>query len=130
MSKALFQISKSPFTGQIERAKLPKRFAQPTFIVYNERIDPIEHVSHFNEKMAIYTGNETLICKVFSSNLSPVVMRWFDGLHERSINFYEELTGAFGARFITCSRMPRTLDSLLVLSMREGETLKTYSDRY
>ena len=70
------------------------------------------------------------MCKVFPFSLGPVAMRWFDGLHERSIDFYEELTRAFGARFITCSRMPRTLDSLLVLSMREGETLKTYSDRY
>ena len=29
-----------------------------------------------------------------------------------------------------CSRVPRPLDSLLSLSMREKETLKTYSDRY
>ena len=29
-----------------------------------------------------------------------------------------------------CSRVPRPLDSLLSLSMREGETLKTYLDRY
>ena len=37
---------------------------------------------------------------------------------------------AFGARFITCSRVPRLVDSLLSMVMREGETLKTYSDRY
>ena len=70
------------------------------------------------------------MCKVFPSSLSLVVMRWFDRLHERTIDSYEELTKAFGARFITCSRVPRTLDSLLTLSMREGETLKTYKDRY
>ena len=29
-----------------------------------------------------------------------------------------------------CSKVPRPLASLLSLSMREGETLKTYSDRY
>ena len=29
-----------------------------------------------------------------------------------------------------CSRVPWPLDSLLSLSMREGETLKTYSNRY
>ena len=28
------------------------------------------------------------------------------------------------------SRVPRPLDSFLSLSMREGETLKAYSDRY
>ena len=31
---------------------------------------------------------------------------------------------------MTCSRVPKPLDSLLSMAMREGETLKTYSDRY
>ena len=31
MKKALSQISKSPFTRGIEKAKLPRRFHQPTF---------------------------------------------------------------------------------------------------
>ena len=57
-------------------------------------------------------------------------MRWFDGLKANSIDSFKKLTQAFGSRFITCSRVPRPLDSLLSLSMREGETLKTYSDRY
>ena len=47
-----------------------------------------------------------------------------------SINSFKELIQTFGSRFVTCSRVPQPLDSLLSLSMREGETLKTYSDRY
>ena len=47
MKKALSQISKSPFTRGIEKAKLPRRFHQPTFTMYNERTDPMEHVSQF-----------------------------------------------------------------------------------
>ena len=35
MKKALSQISKSPFTREIEKTKLPRRFHQPTFIIYN-----------------------------------------------------------------------------------------------
>ena len=31
---------------------------------------------------------------------------------------------------MTCSQVPRPLDSLLVMSMKEGETLKSYSNRY
>ena len=59
-----------------------------------------------------------------------MAMRWFDGLKEGSINSFKELTRVFGARFVTCSRVPRPLDSLLSMTMWEGETLKTYSDRY
>ena len=33
-------------------------------------------------------------------------------------------------RFVTCSRVLRTLDSILSMSMKEGETLKNYPDRY
>ena len=80
--------------------------------------------------MAIHSKNEALMCKVFSSNLGLVAMRWFDGLEEGSINSFKELTRAFRARFVTCSGVPRPLNSLLSMIMREGETLKTYSNRY
>ena len=100
------------------------------FTMYNGQIDPVEHVSHFNQRMAMHSKNETLICKMFPSNLEPVVMRWFDGLGASSINFFKELTPVFGSRFIMCSRVPQPLDSLLSMSIWEGETLKTYSDRY
>ena len=47
-----------------------------------------------------------------------------------SIDSFKKLTRAFGTDFITCSRVSRPLGSLLSLSMREGEILKAYSDRY
>ncbi|XP_030974800.1 uncharacterized protein LOC115994707 [Quercus lobata] len=70
------------------------------------------------------------MCKVFPSNLGSVEMRWFDCLREGSISSFKELTRAFKARFVTCNRVPRPLDSLLFMIMREMETIKTYSDRY
>ena len=57
-------------------------------------------------------------------------MRWFNGLKANSIDFFKKLTRAFSACFITCSRIPQPFGSLLSMSMREGETLKAYSDRY
>ena len=98
--------------------------------MYNNRTDAVEHVSHFNQRMVVHSKNETLMCKVFPSSLGLVAMRWFDGLGVDSIKSFKELTRAFGSHFITCSRIPWPLDSLLSMSMREGETLKTYSDRY
>ena len=47
MKKVLSQISKSPFTRGIEKAKLPRRFHQPTFTMYNKCTDLVEHVSQF-----------------------------------------------------------------------------------
>ena len=78
----------------------------------------------------MHSKNEALMCKVFPSSLGPMAMRWFDGLGAGSIDSFKELTWVFGSRFITCSRVSRPLNSLLSMSMQEGETLKTYSNRY
>ena len=53
MKRALTQISKSPFTRGIEKAKLPRRFHQPTFSMYNGRTDPVEHVSQRSEERRV-----------------------------------------------------------------------------
>ena len=130
MKKALSQISKSPFTRGIEKAKLPRRFHQPTFSMYNERTDPVEHVSQFKQKMAVHSQDEVLLCRVFPFSLGPMPMRWFDGLMTNSISFFKKLTQSFCSRFITCSRVPQPLDSLLSMTMREGESVKSYAERY
>ena len=119
MKKALSQISKSPFTRGIEKAKLPRRFHQPTFAMYNGRTDPVEHVSQFKQKMAVYSQDEALLCRVFPSSLGLMPMKWFDGLRTNSISFFKKLTQSFCSRFITCSRVPQPLDSLLSMSIRE-----------
>ena len=80
--------------------------------------------------MAVHSRDKVLVCKVFPSSLGPVAMRWFDSLKADSISSFKEFTQAFGSCFITCNGVPRPLSSLLSLSMREGETLKMYSNRY
>ena len=57
-------------------------------------------------------------------------MRWFDGLRTNSINSFKKLTQSFCSWFITCSRVSRPLDSLLSMTMREGESVKSYAERY
>ena len=130
MKKALSQISKSPFTRGIKKVKLPRRFHQPTFAMYNGRTDPVEHVSQFKQKMTAHSQDEPLLCRVFPSSLGPMPMRWFDGLRTNSISSFKKLIQSFCSRFITCSRVPQPLDSLLSMSMREGEYVKVYAERY
>ena len=130
MNRALNQVSKSPFSWNIEDVSLPRRFHQPTFTIYNGRTDQVEHVNHFSQKIAVHSKNEALMCKIFPSSLGLMVIRWFNSFRVNSIDSFKKLTWAFGARFITCSRVPQPLGSLLSMSMREGKTLKAYSDRY
>ena len=90
----------------------------------------MEHVSQFNQRMAVHSKNEALMCKIFPSSLGPVVMRWFNDLKANSGDSYRQLTQAFDSCFVTNSRALRPLSVLLSLSICDRETLKAYLGRY
>lgn len=103
ISQDLNQISKSPFSEEIETLDPPHRFFCPAFIIYNGKSDPIEHVSHFNQSMTLHVRNKALVCKVFPSSLGPTAIRWFDSLDKGTIHSCKELIRAFRVRFFTYS---------------------------
>ena len=80
--------------------------------------------------MVVHSQDEALLCTVFPSNLGLMPMRWFDGLRTNSISSFKKLTQSFCSRFITCSRVPQLLNSLLSMSMRERESVKAYGKRF
>uniref|UniRef100_A0A2N9IAR1 Uncharacterized protein n=1 Tax=Fagus sylvatica TaxID=28930 RepID=A0A2N9IAR1_FAGSY len=126
----LRQISHSPFSSRIERAKLPARIAPLNLITYNGKTDHVAHLSHYRRSMALHNGDDILMCRIFPSSLGDVALRWFDRLEHGSIHSWTELSEAFTTRFITNTRKPKEVDSLMALAMRSGESLKSYSARY
>ena len=90
----------------------------------------MEHVSHCIQMMSLHTHNNALMCKVFPSSLRPTALRWFNGLHKGFIHSFAKLIQEFGARFVTCSRVPLPVDTLLSMKMRLGETHRNYASQY
>ena len=103
MSRALCRVARSPFSDQIKHTQIPSRFSRPSFISYDGKADPIEHISHYIQMMSLYNQNDALMCKVFPSSLGPTTLRWFNGLRKGSIRNFGELIQEFGARFMTYS---------------------------
>ena len=128
--KALHQISHSPFSKEIERARLPVKFPPPNYVMYDGRTDPIGHISHFRQSMALHLRNDALMCRMFPSSLGPMSLRWFNRLQHSSIHSWDELAEAFVSQFITNSRKPKEFDSLMSMRMKDSESLKNYSSRY
>ena len=100
--------------------------------MYNGCMDPVEHVSQFKQKMAVHSQDDAIMCRIFPSSLGPMPMRWFDGLRTNSINSFKKLTQSFCSRFITCSRVPQPLDSIVYDNerrrVREGERREVLGD--
>uniref|UniRef100_A0A2N9HKC3 RNase H type-1 domain-containing protein n=1 Tax=Fagus sylvatica TaxID=28930 RepID=A0A2N9HKC3_FAGSY len=103
----LRQISHSPFSSRIERAKLPARIAPLNLVTYNGKTDPVSHLSHYRRSMALHNGDDILMCRIFPSSLGDVALRWFDRLDHGSIHSWTELSEAFTTRFITNTRKPK-----------------------
>ena len=129
MSHALCRATWSPFSDDIERAPMPRRFTCLPFNSYDGKMDPVEHVSHYIQMMSLHTHNDALMCKVFLSSLGPIALRWFNGLWKGSIHSFAKLIQEFGVWFITCSRVLQPIDALLSIKMRVGETLYSYVNR-
>ncbi|XP_023925089.1 uncharacterized protein LOC112036479 [Quercus suber] len=106
------------------------RFACPPFNSYDGKTDPVEHISHYIQMMSLHTHNDALMCKVFPLSLGPTTLRWFNGLRKGSIHNFVELIQEFRIQFVTCSQVPQSVDALLSMKMRVGETLCSYAGRY
>uniref|UniRef100_A0A2N9FQQ7 Uncharacterized protein n=1 Tax=Fagus sylvatica TaxID=28930 RepID=A0A2N9FQQ7_FAGSY len=128
--KALDLISSSPFSREIEKAKMPERFPVPRFEIYNGRTDPVTHIGQYHQSMALSRNNDPLMCRLFPSSLGEVAMRWFNQLGARTIHSWDQLAEAFVARFITNSRKRKEMGTLLTMKLEDNETLKDYSTRF
>jgi hypothetical protein len=60
--KALDLVSSSPFSREIERAELPERYTALRFETYNGRTDPVAHISHYQQRMALSRYNDPFMC--------------------------------------------------------------------
>uniref|UniRef100_A0A2N9H2R1 Uncharacterized protein n=1 Tax=Fagus sylvatica TaxID=28930 RepID=A0A2N9H2R1_FAGSY len=101
--KALDQISSSPFSDEIECAKLPPRYTAPGFEMYNGRTDP-------SWEKSLFAG---------LTRLDEVRSR-------HGIRWQKHLFG----RFITNSRKPKGMDALMTMKIGPNESIKNYAARY
>ena len=62
-------VSRSPFTEWIIEESKPKDFVVPTFKQFDGKSDPVDHIFNYQQKMALETRNEAILCKVFSTTL-------------------------------------------------------------
>ncbi|GMP44358.1 hypothetical protein CsSME_00013318 [Camellia sinensis var. sinensis] len=80
--------------------------------------------------MALYSGNEPLLCKVFPSSFGEIASDWFHKLPKGSVKTWEGLAEMFVARFVTNKLQPLRVDALMALKISKDEGLKAYAKKY
>ncbi|XP_074336820.1 uncharacterized protein LOC141673994 [Apium graveolens] len=98
----------SPFTDDIAKIEIPKRFTVPYMKPYDVSSDPLEHIAQYKQRMftvpITMDLKEPCMCKGFGSMLTGPAIQWFVGFPngksyrgfykglERGSPLYEELT--------------------------------------
>ena len=74
------------FSQDIKDAPLPTGFKLPTMTPYEGKIDPQEHLDHFNDFMELHQVSDLMKCRCFAVTLTKGAKKWFRTLKLGSIS--------------------------------------------
>ncbi|XXG81436.1 hypothetical protein AAC387_Pa09g2071 [Persea americana] len=120
----------SPFSREIRRYTLPEKFSVPRFTLYDGTSDPAAHLRHYIQRMSVWGDDDSLNCRVFSSILADLPLRWFCSLPEESISSWRQLRASFLGKFQAHRVIPKTDADLMALRMQENENVTQFARRF
>lgn len=124
------ELGVSPFSWEIRNFPLPEKFSIPRFTLYDGASDPAAHLRHFTQRMSVWGDIGHLNCRVFSSSLGDLPLRWFCALPGGSILGWRQLTGSFLEKFQAHRVIPKTNQDLMAMRMRRDENITRFTKRF
>ncbi|KAJ8639944.1 hypothetical protein MRB53_016638 [Persea americana] len=88
-------LGTSPFSQGVRKFSLLEKFNVLRFVLYNGTSDPAARLRHFIQRMLVWGDEDYLNCRVFSSSLGDLPLRWFCSLPEGSISSWRQLRNSF-----------------------------------
>jgi ribonuclease HI len=126
----LIHRSESPFTKRIDEYPLPAKFKVPQLETFDRFKDPLDYLDSFRTIMRLHGVSDEIMCRTFPTNLRGSAMTWFNQLETGSIDTFAQLSRAFIDNFIGGRRSVRPANYLLNIRQREGESLRSYVQRF
>ncbi|XP_027911682.1 uncharacterized protein LOC114170403 [Vigna unguiculata] len=120
----------SPFTSYILETPLPEKWKMPTFDKYDGTTDPDNHLRVFMHQMMFHAVSDPIWCRVFSTSLTGEALEWFSELPTGCIDSFATLKARFSTQFAPLKPAILTVDNLVNIRQEDGESLRSYLDRY
>uniref|UniRef100_A0A2N9GJY4 Uncharacterized protein n=1 Tax=Fagus sylvatica TaxID=28930 RepID=A0A2N9GJY4_FAGSY len=126
----LVHRSESPFTKRVDEYPLPAKFKVPQLETFDGFKDPLDYLDSFRTVMRLQGVSDEIMCCIFPTNLRGSARTWFNQLEIGSIDTFAQLSRAFIDNFIGGRRSARPANYLLNIRQREGESLRSYVQRF
>uniref|UniRef100_A0A2N9J4D3 Uncharacterized protein n=1 Tax=Fagus sylvatica TaxID=28930 RepID=A0A2N9J4D3_FAGSY len=126
----LVHHTESSFTKRVDEYPLPAKFKVPQLKTFDGLKDPLDYLDSFRTVMRLQGVSDEIMCRAFPTNLRGSTRIWFNQLETGSIDTFAQLSPAFIDNFIGGRRLARPANYLLNIRQREGESLRSYVQRF
>ncbi|KAM1739746.1 hypothetical protein ACFX11_015415 [Malus domestica] len=130
LRRNMTNISRSPFTDNIEQVEPPREFSIPHFTSFKGDEDPERHLKHYRSTMILYRNNDGLMCKIFATTLQGEAQDWFYTLPPQSIRNFDELSLVFTKEYSSYRSIKKKSDHLFNVKKNPNELLRDYVRRF
>jgi len=120
----------SPFTSYILETPLLEKWKIPTFDKYDGTTNPDNHMRVFMHQMMFHAVSDPIWYRVFSTSLTGEALEWFSELPTGSIDSFATLKARFSTQFAPLKPAILMVDNLVIIRQEDGESLRSYLDRY
>ncbi|KAK1361041.1 hypothetical protein POM88_045515 [Heracleum sosnowskyi] len=119
-----------PFTQDIMKATISRKFKMQTINAYDGTGDPANHVRTFSNALLLQPTNDAVKCRAFPQTLAGMAQRWYSRLPPNSIGSFKELNKAFINQFVSGRVHEKSSASLMGIQQGKNEALRDYINRF
>ncbi|KAM2239387.1 hypothetical protein ACFXTI_008945 [Malus domestica] len=134
VDKALRQdmtnMSRSPFTDEIEQAEPPRKFSMPHFTSFKGDGDLERHLKHYQSVIVLYRNNDAFMYKIFTTTLQGKAQDWFHTLPPRSIWSFDDLSLVFTKEYSSYRSIKKKSDHLFNVKKNPKKSLYDYVKKF
>ncbi|RDX75599.1 hypothetical protein CR513_44504, partial [Mucuna pruriens] len=89
-------IQQHPFVDGIMETPLPKGWRGMHLDKYYGTINPDEHLANYLTQLNLFSNENTILCRIFSTSLKGSTFHWYTQLLTNLIDSFEMLKKMFG----------------------------------
>nr|KYP33630.1 hypothetical protein KK1_045510 [Cajanus cajan] len=97
---------------------------------YDDTTDLNEHIELHTTQVNLYTNDDAILCRVFSTSLKGAALNWYTQLPVESIDNFNTLVKQFTAQYATSRPHHVTLTALASVKQGDDESLRTFMERF
>ena len=120
----------SPFSKEIRETPFPEGFILLNIKAYEGKVDPQDHLDHFNDLTELHMVSDRAKCRMFAVTISNGAKKWFRSMTPGTVTSWQQLSTSFLIQFQATQQFTMSLAHLGNVKQKKVESLKSYLNHF